>query len=467
MRPSKGAIAKAWALTFLACASVPTVCWAFSQQSLPKNIKSNPDSSRQSNFRASGSAILRQANSNEDSDSMDSLWDEIEQMKKQALEKLNELESRTESSTVRVTVPAETETDTSVTANANAIEPKEPRAIMSSPPDLSTENENDYYEEAMAKRYESDSQQRSGSSGIKTENERIAVSNNPTIIKTTSSTSSPSPSSLLNPIRQKTTRAEELLDNTTWKLSLDIGREPGTWMPKDWGVSGERLKLNLDFTLTDAQLFEREEFLGSMGDAKILSVKNNEMILAPSITEGQRKIQIKNGGWRVVKGQGPMGTDLLRFYVEVEEEIKRNGRNSDTYCPKGRIYCNCGFFDMRRQVNGGSNAGMGEKARFRKRLDDQINRAEELDEEIANAGPFSFEGIKKNAELFRLKVDMQRTAESLASASVTEPDASILRFNRDGNAGLTKEGGVCCKVYKGVGLEYHILGRFYIQSSDK
>eukprot|EP01083_Nonionella_stella_P039769 108181_1 len=109
---------------------------------------------------------------------------------------------------------------------------------------------------------------------------------------------------------------------------------------------------------------------------------------------------------------------------------------------------------------------MGEKAMFKKKLDGMMTRAEQLDDEIANAGAFSFEGVKKNAELFRLKVDMQRTAESLQITSVTEPDASLLRFCSSGDAGVTKEGGVCCKVFKGgVALEYHILGRFYIQSS--
>lgn len=30
---------------------------------------------------------------------------------------------------------------------------------------------------------------------------------------------------------------------TRWRLTLDIGREPGTWMPPSWGASGRRLLL--------------------------------------------------------------------------------------------------------------------------------------------------------------------------------------------------------------------------------
>lgn len=65
--------------------------------------------------------------------------------------------------------------------------------------------------------------------------------------------------------------------------------------------------------------------------------------------------------------------------------------------------------------------------------------------------------------MIKLKVELQETAERYRGASVMEPDTSILRFSPEGDVGLTKEGGVCCKVSKGMAIEYHILGRFYIQ----
>ncbi len=51
-------------------------------------------------------------------------------------------------------------------------------------------------------------------------------------------------------------------------------------------------------------------------------------------------------------------------------------------------------------------------------------------------------------------------------AMVKDPDKGLLRFSRDGDVGLKKEGGVCCQVNKGVIVEYHILGRFSIASVD-
>ena len=93
-----------------------------------------------------------------------------------------------------------------------------------------------------------------------------------------------------------------------------------------------------------------------------------------------------------------------------------------------------------------------------------IIRAEQLDVEILEAGPLN--KLKKNAEMIRLKVDMQQAAERFAGASVSEPDKSLLKFSTDGSVGLTREGGVCCKVYKGLGIEYHILGRFSCQNKS-
>ena len=45
-------------------------------------------------------------------------------------------------------------------------------------------------------------------------------------------------------------------------------------------------------------------------------------------------------------------------------------------------------------------------------------------------------------------------------ACVREPDRALLRLSQDQSVGLTKEGGVCCRVHKGLAIEYHILGKF-------
>jgi hypothetical protein len=352
------------------------------------------------------------------SSSNDILRDEIAAMKRQALDRLDVLDAKLSETTVVIrtdssNVEVSQMEGTTTTSNSNTS--YESTTQVYNPTE--DKSERDYTDK------------------------RIAVSNDPAYYN-----------SRTEPYRKN----EALLEGTSWKLSLDIGREPGTWMPKDWGVSGERLKLNLELEFTEDQLYDREEFLGGIGDARILHVKGNEMTLAPSLTEGSRKIRVLDGGWRVAKGQGPMGTDLVRFYIETEDIITRKGK--DIYLRPGRIYCNAGYFATNRK-------GKGYKAQVKKELDDMILRAEELDVEIAQCGPFSIDRFKKNTELFQLKVEMQRKAELFRSASVAEPSSSILRFSPRGDVGLTREGGVCCKVNKGISLEYHILGRFYISPS--
>ena len=349
----------------------------------------------------------------ENDSSVESLREEIESMKREALEKLNALDDKVSS------LPRESPVST-VAKDLKETENKYDTSKLE-PIEVNNETETEYMNRRLK--------------------ERMAVSNDPEF----------SPMKIM-----MNTRDEALLDGSKWKLSLDIGREPGTWMPSDWGISGERLKLDFECEFTGNQLYEREDFLGSMGDAKELQVMGSKLVLSPSITEGSREIQVKNGGWRVAKGRGPNGSDILRFYIEIDEEIKRKSDSSDVYCPAGRIYLSCGFFNMKRPAN-------GEKSRYKKRLDDLITRAEELDEEIANAG--FFEKFGKNAEMIRLKVEMQDTADRFRGASILEPDSSILKFTPTGEAAITKEGGVCCKVVKGVGVEYHILGRFYCQAS--
>ena len=43
---------------------------------------------------------------------------------------------------------------------------------------------------------------------------------------------------------------------TRWKLTLDIGREPGTWMPPSWGSSGRRILLPIAVQLNEGGAVE-------------------------------------------------------------------------------------------------------------------------------------------------------------------------------------------------------------------
>ena len=258
-----------------------------------------------------------------------------------------------------------------------------------------------------------------------------------------------------------------LLDETKWKVSLSIGREPGTWMPKDWGVSGQRLNLSFTAEFTPSQLYEKDEFFrGGYTNAKIMHVVGNEVTLGPSISEGQRLYKVKNGGWQVSQGDGPLGTDLLRFFIELDEEVTHTG--SDLYIPKGRVYCSCGYFPLMsgRQSR---EAVPSMKESFTKELKEVDEQIQKLREKKAEMNPFNMDRLKVGSEIGRLLREAERIQGKIAFAAVREPDKNLLRFSEDADVGLTREGGVCCRVAKGPMMEYHILGRFGVKSveSDK
>eukprot|EP00980_Cylindrotheca_fusiformis_P012276 scaffold3001_cov122-Cylindrotheca_fusiformis.AAC.1 len=65
-----------------------------------------------------------------------------------------------------------------------------------------------------------------------------------------------------------------------------------------------------------------------------------------------------------------------------------------------------------------------------------------------------------------LRMKANKLAQQMSEAAVKEPERRLLRLSQDQSVGLTKEGGVCCKVEKGLAIEYHILGKFEIASME-
>lgn len=257
------------------------------------------------------------------------------------------------------------------------------------------------------------------------------------------------------PMQVEKSKDLDLLDNTHWKVMLDIGRDPGTWMPKTWGASGKRMLLNLEICFEPDQLYDREEFLEGVGNAKVCRVVHHELNIAPTMTEGiKRVLTLKDGGWRIVKSAGPLGTDVLRFYIETDSEI----RQGDVSVPPGRIYFTCGYFVMHRPS--------GIKDYLRSQIAEIEERMIKIREELQEEGFFSLKRLKSSKELFELELKEAASQKALNEAAVVEPDKSLLRVSRRGDVGLTREGGVCCKVKKGPVTEYHILGRFGVAAIE-
>lgn len=252
----------------------------------------------------------------------------------------------------------------------------------------------------------------------------------------------------------------KLLEDTRWRLMLTIGRVPGTWMPKTWGVSGDKLRLKLEVELTSQALYEREDFFNGQTDgAKVLKVCGGEAYLSPSMKEGGRAIRVTDGGWRVCPNEGPLGTSILRYYVNVEEEARHLG--SDVYLPKGRVYGTCGYFP---QNNKGS-ANLRET--YRQELKETELRYNALQNEMDNdAHLFSLQRFQRFRELSDLRKQAHKCTEVLREVEVKEPKKSQLRLSRDQSVGLTHEGGLCLRKQTGLSHEYHILGSFEVASIE-
>ena len=239
-------------------------------------------------------------------------------------------------------------------------------------------------------------------------------------------------------------------------------------MPKTWGASGDRLRFSVVVEFTNKQYYGREEFFDGLADAKVLNIV--EATLAPSFWErqnhGQEQLKVlPTGGYKVVRGAGPMGTDTLRFFIETEESIVKS-RISDVFCPAGRIYGNCGIFPVLSSLSKENHQTL--KDALQEEYSAGANRLENmLKEEGEDTRLFSMDQLSRSKEILQTRGLLKRLERRIQELRQREPDRSQLRLSRRGDMGLSREGGVCLKVQKGLALEYHILGRMEVASVQK
>jgi hypothetical protein len=262
----------------------------------------------------------------------------------------------------------------------------------------------------------------------------------------------------------------KLLDDTRWKMMLNVGRVSGTWMPKTWGASGDTLKLQLEIEFTSQELhYERENFLcDSHNDrsSKLLRIIGEKGQIAPTMTEGSSNVRITNGGWKILQQDGPFQTSVLRFYFNVEEQEQVGHVGSDVYLPKGRIYGTCGYFPMttRSNVDG---KGTSRKDACTNELRQLEVKYESLKNEKDNANEndnendydenennnqhhhvswwssnniitSSFHRIKLLHEMMVVREDAERLQHYIENEKIREPSKDKLRLSQDQSVGLTK-----------------------------
>jgi hypothetical protein len=75
--------------------------------------------------------------------------------------------------------------------------------------------------------------------------------------------------------------------------------------------------------------------------------------------------------------------------------------------------------------------------------------------------------VRLMKEQWDVRFKAERVAKKLQLAKQQDPERAQLRLSTKGNVGLTREGGVCCKVHKDVAVEYRILGRMEFGCVEK
>lgn len=221
-------------------------------------------------------------------------------------------------------------------------------------------------------------------------------------------------------------------------------------------------QVEVDFTSTS--LSDQDEFFQGFHGIKRLDVV--EAFLIPrgvgTNSVGRRPLLCKPiGGFKVCHGQGPHGTDLLRLFIDLTDDVIIP--ESDIFCPRGRIYATCGYFVMHdsREKAATHQKSLKDVAQHEHR--EALLVHEQLQNKLdSDTRMFSVDKLKNLKDLYVAKNKVQETMTLLQRARQMEPVKSQLRLSKRADVGLSKDGGVCCKVQKGVAFEYHIIGRMEV-----
>ena len=122
-------------------------------------------------------------------------------------------------------------------------------------------------------------------------------------------------------------------------VTLNIGREPGTWMASEWAASGARLSLPLAVRFSDEVVdlgFPGEEALGGRREARCLICEGGRFV-GP---QGEVVVNADGGAWASLP-TGREGESVVRFFIDFPQEASRN----DVSLPAGRVYFSCACWD--------------------------------------------------------------------------------------------------------------------------
>ena len=122
------------------------------------------------------------------------------------------------------------------------------------------------------------------------------------------------------------------LPGSTWRITLNVGREKGTWMPEDWGASGARLSLPLQITFTDEPV-PGGDLRWTVDEPACCPAKRLQATAGSFVgAQGEVTVAVSDGGW-LAEPADRCGESVVRFYLDFPEESQYAAARPDAFAP--------------------------------------------------------------------------------------------------------------------------------------
>ena len=215
-----------------------------------------------------------------------------------------------------------------------------------------------------------------------------------------------------------------------WRISVDIGREKDTWMPKDWGASGGRLVLPIDVEVSSDPAAEPNAERDIMGGSASAIVPVAEPTFVNE--RGEQTVGVAGGGWKIGTqdaGRGRAAT--LRFWLDFApagDDESPAATRGDVTLPAERLYFAAGVWRREELARGAAALEplVEETRRTQERLERRLDH-ERGDRRLDGTNPLDTAlAYKEMADLVGARDAALRRQRDLEAELLLPRDASKL-----------------------------------------
>jgi len=132
---------------------------------------------------------------------------------------------------------------------------------------------------------------------------------------------------------------DEMQNVADYRLYIDIGREPGTWMDPRWGASGRRIEFTLDVRFTQdthvSDDFQKAMVKDNLGGQRT-AVQRLDTADFARLRQGFDQLKCYGGAYRLDVQGG--GVSTARFHVKMDGTKESQIDFGDLFIPQGYLY---------------------------------------------------------------------------------------------------------------------------------